>query len=41
MDKLRDINLQELNYIVQATATAIFFVVGTVALLYLGLAIGY
>jgi hypothetical protein len=38
MDK---INLDELNYIVQATACAIFFVVGTVALLYFGLAVGY
>lgn len=38
MDK---INLDELNYIVQATGMAIFFVVGTVALLYFGLAMGY
>jgi hypothetical protein len=41
MDKIKDISLQELNYIVQATAAAIFFVVGTVALLYFGLAMGY
>lgn len=38
MDK---INLDELNYIVQATGMVIFFVVGTVALLYFGLAMGY
>ena len=41
MNKLRDIDMQELNEMVQATAGAIFFVAGTVALMYFGLALGY
>lgn len=41
INKLKDIDLDELNYIVQATAFAIFFVAGTVALMYFGLAMGY
>jgi len=41
MNKIKDIDLQELNYIVHATGMAIFFVVGTAALLYFGLAVGY
>lgn len=41
MDKLKDIDLQELNELVQMGAVAVGIVGCTVALMYFGLAMGY
>lgn len=41
MDKLREIDLEELNYMVQCIGGGIVFLSGVVALMYFGLAMGY